>query len=250
MSGKLMRYQQSELVEHLAHQYVLGTQSLRVRKRIASLRLTYPALDNRICFWEQRFVVLQDKTPELAPAPESWQGIQQRLGFNKPQTSQASTWFGMRFYQVLSGFSMACLALVLVIGWPNTSPDSLSADSLSYIAVMSDEFKQPQLVAATYGNSRTLKIELLEVPQVPQDMSLELWVRSKTDKQTRSLGLVPVQGKAFNRQLTVAQWRLIKDSQDLLLTLEEKGGSPIGEPMGDLVAKGLCIRMASWQDET
>ncbi|GLX78341.1 hypothetical protein tinsulaeT_16810 [Thalassotalea insulae] len=239
MSGKIMRYQQPALVEQLAHQYVLGTQSLLVRQRIAKLRLEYPAIDERIYFWEQKLTVLHDKMPEIMPANDNWQTIQQRLAFAPKQNSA-----GVRFYQWLSGLSMACLALVFIVWW-QTAPQ----DSLSYIAIMKDNLKQPQLVAATYGKSRTLKIELLSIPQVPQDMSLELWVRSKTDKQIRSLGVISTSSNVFDRQLSEAEWRLIKDSEDLLLTMEEKGGSPIGEPMGDLISQGLCIRMASWQDK-
>ncbi len=244
MSGAMMRYQNLELVEHLAHQYVLGTQSLLVRKRIARLRIQYPQLDERIYFWEQKLSVLHDNTPDLPPTPANWNNIKNRLGINDIKSNSKNWLAGTRIYQLLSGFSIAAMAVMFVLLSPLKNNDPLS-----YIAVMNDNQQHPQLVAATYGKSRMLQIELLSIPQIPNDMSLELWVTSKTDKQARSLGVLSTNNKLINRQLTEAEWRLIKDSQDLLLTVEEKGGSPMGEPMGELIAKGLCIRMAAWQDE-
>jgi len=50
------------------------------------------------------------------------------------------------------------------------------------------------------------------------------------------------------QQLTEAQWRLIKDSDSLIVTIEEQGGSPIGEPSDIIVSRGLCVRLQEWQD--
>lgn len=67
MSSKIMRYHNAELIEHLAHQYVLGTQTMRVRKRITRLRMQHTALDQRINYWEAKFSPLNNDVPELMP---------------------------------------------------------------------------------------------------------------------------------------------------------------------------------------
>ncbi|MEI8604533.1 hypothetical protein [Pseudoalteromonas sp. B160] len=67
MPSTIKRYQNQALIEHLAQQYVLGTQPIRVRKRISRLRMQYTALDQRIDYWEQKFAPLNNKTPEISP---------------------------------------------------------------------------------------------------------------------------------------------------------------------------------------
>ena len=114
---------------------------------------------------------------------------------------------------------------------------------------MSDDQQTPQVVAATYGDSQTLMLDILTLPDIDsEEESFELWVTSKTDKQARSLGIIPVGSESFSRELTVAEWRLIKDSDSLLITIEEFGGSSIGSPMGDVISKGACIRLSAWQE--
>ena len=245
MPSTIKRYQNQALIEHLAHQYVLGTQPIRVRKRIARLRMQYSALDQRIDYWEQALAPLNDEIPEMTPKNTTFMAIEQQLQLNPKPKKKFSDWFGIGFYQATTAFSILILALTLQL--PQTRTE---ADPLSYLAVMNDKAQKPQLVAATYGQSRTLSIELLDIPKVPNGMSLELWVTSKTDKQIRSLGVIPTDSNVFNRPLSEPEWRLIKDSEDLLLTLEEKGGSSIGEPMGMEISKGPCIRMAGWQENS
>ena len=202
-------------------------------------------LNKGIDYWEQAFSPLNDEIPEISPKETTLKAIEQQLQLSPKPKKKLSNWFGIGFYQATTAFSVLFLALTLLLLQPQNK-----ADPLSYLAVMDGVNKQPQLVAATYGKSRTLSIELLDTPNVPNGMSLELWVTSKTDKQVRSLGVIPTDNNVFNRPLSEPEWRLIKDSENLLLTLEEKGGSSIGEPMGTEISKGPCIRMAGWQENS
>lgn len=248
MSGKLDRYQIPEVVDHLASNYVLGTLSMRVRSRIDSLRHehNFDAMNQRIAFWEQKMSPLIDKVPDLAPKDQTWLSIQARIA---PQKAQAKKpWyqlFDLRFYQWATACSLLLVALfsVVVLQQP-TSPGALS-----YVAVLADENQAPRVVAATYGDTQMLMLDIIDLPDVGEDETLELWVTSKTDKQARSLGEIPSDVASFNRQLTTAEWRLIKDSDSLLITVEEAGGSPIGEPMGELISQGVCVRLSAWQEQ-
>lgn len=250
MSRQLNRYQLPEVIDHLASNYVLGTLSSRVRQRMERL-LTEPdyrTMQQRVSFWEEHMAPLNDNAPDLAPKATTWEAIQAQIA--PGQQSQASakkgsfSFFGIRFYQFAAAFSFA---LVAVLGLFQLQQPT-SPGTLSYVAVLADDTQTPQLVAATYGESQTLMLDILSTPDIDAEESLELWVTSKTDKQTRSLGLIPMDTDSFSRQLTVAEWRLIKDSDSLLITIEEAGGSPIGEPMGRVVSKGACVRLSGWQE--
>ena len=72
---------------------------------------------------------------------------------------------------------------------------------------------------------------------------------SKSDKIVRSLGVITASVGSETRRLSEAEWRLIRDSDSLILTLEEKGGSPFGEPSTEIISQGLCIRLTSWTEE-
>jgi anti-sigma-K factor RskA len=121
-------------------------------------------------------------------------------------------------------------------------------DPLSYVAVLTQSKGQAHLVARSYGESQKLVVNIVNVPTTSKDEALELWVVSKTDQQARSLGVLPNNTSLFEQKLTDAQWRLIKDSESLIVTIEENGGSPIGEPSDVVVSRGLCVRLQDWSN--
>jgi anti-sigma-K factor RskA len=94
-----------------------------------------------------------------------------------------------------------------------------------------------------------LVLDILTLPEIDSEESFELWVTSKTDNQTRSLGEIPKGQSSFDRQLSDAEWRLIADSSFLIISVEDIGGSALGEPSDRVVSKGLCIRLPG-EDQT
>jgi anti-sigma-K factor RskA len=261
--NNLPRYHNEVIIDHLASNYVLGTLGDLVRKRTYRLSQLpqYRLLAERITYWENKLAPLNDEIPELAPKPQVWNNIEQAIAPADKQnsasvnsdeaTSKASGWsiFGLSFNRLFGNGLVTAFSLLIavVLGFSYIQqPDELG--TLSYVAVMTDENEKPQVVAATYGESLTLMLDILELPDIDEEESFELWVTSKTDRQTRSLGVIPVGSDSFSRELTVAEWRLIKDSDSLLITVEELGGSSIGSPMGDTISRGLCIRLSGWQE--
>jgi anti-sigma-K factor RskA len=269
MTNKAARYQQTNVVDHLASQFVLGTLTPLVRLRVISLCKHNEALENRINFWQEKLVVIDHKTVKLPPHDDSWSVITQALGMeadvnletikvdplqNVKQSflSKVTNWwsdnifsspvFSVPTYRLSAAFSLVVLVMATLI----VNPFSNSAEQLSYVAVLTDQKGSAHLVASTYGDSKKLVVNVINIPDIDIEQSLELWVVSKTDAQARSLGVIP-QGKSLiEQQLTQAQWRLIKDSESLIVTMEEAGGSPIGEPSEMIVSRGLCVRLQEW----
>jgi anti-sigma-K factor RskA len=143
---------------------------------------------------------------------------------------------------------MAAIAFCFVMAFVVVKSNE-TVDALSYLAVLQDSDQTPQVVAVTYGNSKKLALDIMALPNIDSQQSYELWVTSKTDKQARSLGQIPKNLANFQIQLSEAQWRLIVDSADLLISVEELGGSAIGEPSELIVSRGLCIRLSGWQND-
>lgn len=244
------RYQHPELINHLASHYVLGTLKPLVRKRMTHIlaRGSAPQLEAAVLFWESKMSSLNDSVPEIPPKPDTWFAIQKAIqsGNTAPQKKPLSfweKWLTPGFFQVAAAFS---LVIAVFLGW-NTLQQTPAAGPLSYVAVMNNDADQPSVVAATYGDSRLLVLDIIDLPPLEEEQSFELWVKSKTDAQFRSLGEIAPNSRNFSRTLTVAEWRLIKDSDILQITVEDLGGSPIGEPMGEIVSEGVCVQLKEWQ---
>ena len=252
MSKQLKRYHNDTIIEHIASQYVLGLLTVKSRARAEKLLLTNQALEQRINYWQQRFSSFDKQTDELPPKAQTWQNIEEKLiqleqpkvtAITKEQSTRHSFWSWLHFPQFASAVAIITIALLsyLVIKSLNTS------DPLSYVAVLTDKNQHAQLVASTYGESKQLILNVINSPKITQQQDLEIWVISKSDQQARSLGVIPRNISLVQKQLTNPQWRLIKDSDSLIVTIEDRGGSAIGEPSELIVSRGLCVRLKEWQ---
>lgn len=247
MSEQLNRYYNETIIEHLANQYVLGLLTTPTRARLIKLLKTNQALEQRILYWQERFSSFDKQTAELAPKAGTWQYIEDQL--NEFEQSKAVTetkksfWSWLYFPQFASAIAVITIVILSYLVIKPINHD----DPLSYVAVLTDKNQQAQLVASTYGESKKLIINVVNKPKINDDQDLEIWVVSKTDQQARSLGVIPRNTSLVQKQLTNAQWRLIKDSDSLIVTVEDLGGSPIGEPSELIVSRGLCVRLKDWK---
>jgi len=268
MPKQLIRYSHPAIMEHLASHYVLGTLSTRVRKRMEQLIAEIPQLEASVNHWQQSFIGLDEQTVELAPKASTWHDISTKItrleqAENIAQSqaqetlpkhsgvtlatlfSRINEWFTKPHHRLMHACSFAVICLLsFALLSVNKIPEQV--DPLSYVAVLTGDNKQAQLVASTYGESKKLVVNIINTPEISQEEDLELWVVSKTDHQARSLGIIPRDTLLLEQQLSEAQWRLIKDSDSLILTVEDLGGSPIGEPSDSIVSQGLCVRLKEW----
>ena len=269
---RFTRYTNPVIIEHIASQYVLGTLSTRAHNRAEKLMLDYPQLEARINHWQQSFIGLDKQTAELAPKAATWQTISAQLDqltaetvsdnikqdAIKPQpvaqtqqtrfdlVSVVKQWFSFPPARLMHAASVIVICL-LSVALLTPNQQNGTDDPLSYVAVLTDQHKQAQLVASTYGESKKLIVNIINTPDIASSEDLELWVVSKTDQQARSLGIIPRDITLLEQQLSEAQWRLIKDSDSLIVTVEDLGGSPIGEPSDIIVSRGLCVQLKEWK---
>jgi len=251
------RYSNEQIIDHLASHFVLGQLSAGVTQRVISLMKFHDALEARVEYWQQRFVVLDQQTPPLPPSERTWRAIEQQLDLkpiNTNQQQQPQAWLQqlrLQLHQwvrtpvmhVATAFSAALLALIVTLNYLPASNNSLS-----YVAVLTQPNGEASLVASAYHPSRTLVLNIVHPTTLSPHNTLELWAISKSDQQVRSLGVISSDKKIIEQQLSRAQWRLIKDSHSLIVTVEETDGSAIGEPSEHVVARGLCVRLEEWKN--
>ncbi len=221
--------------QNLAFDYATGVLRGAERKSFEQRLAREPQLQAQLAYWEEELMKLSDEGQSLPPERDTWDGIAARI--NKQATVKAAPW--LRWYwQGASAF--VCLVFV-GLAWllSERTPDAPNAD---YVAVLTDERGAPSLTVLTAVGGEQLWLKWGDV-QIAADKNLQLWAISKRDGQIRPLGVF-AQTDIQQLPLTVAQWRLIKDSSHLILTEEDVGGSPLDEPSETILAKGVCVLLA------
>ena len=232
-----VRYTKPEVQERIARDYVMGVLSPAASRRCESLRKEIPGLDAKIYRWAEHLQPMADAVPELAPRPQVWERIAASVDSQLIAT-KVSLWDRLSFVRGLAiASSLLVVALVLL------QVTQVTPQSVDYIAVLADEQGEPRFVASASEVTKQLDIQVFG-DALPGDSAYQLWALSKTDGEARSLGLVDID-TASQRVLSEADWRLIIDAQELLVTAEMSGGSAIGEPSDDVISRGLCVRLST-----
>ncbi|WP_286843620.1 anti-sigma factor [Idiomarina sp. UBA4206] len=219
----------------LAFDYVTGVMRGGERKRFAQRLVNDLELRAQVNYWEEELMRLSDREQALKPADNTWGNISARL--NRTSTLQPVFWLRW-FWQGASAFSLVEFALFVWV--LSERPLLPNAD---YVAVLTDERGAPSLTVLTAAGGEQLWLKW-GVVEIAPDMDLQLWAISKRDGQIRPLGVFSATD-AVDLSLSVAQLRLIKDASHLLLTEEDVGGSPLDEPSEIIIAKGVCVLLAT-----
>ena len=239
MPGPL-RYQNPELQDLLAANYVTGTLRGRARQRMERLMRQDDALQQRVRQWEAKLQPLHARTPEHAPKASTWKAIASVIGGTVDPMVVALT-KKLRIYRALTAFAFSFALLLGVAFWGPLAPKPVG---INYVAVMKDQQAQPTMVVTLTQAGRVLALDMLAKPQVPDQQALQLWAISKVDGSITSLGTIPVE-KHVEKSLTKPQWGLIKDAEYLMVSVEAPGGAAV--PSDRVVSKGLCVKVEGWQ---
>jgi len=122
----------------------------------------------------------------------------------------------------------------------------LQRPAAGYVALLSDPRTQkPVLMVTAARNESEMRIRTLDPAIQVADASLELWALPKGGKP-RSLGLIsdserPGFNRAVLRMEAVAD-QTLSDVPMLAVSLEPRGGSPIGAPTGPVLYSGPCVK--------
>lgn len=243
MPGSL-RYQNPELQDLLASNYVTGTLRGPARKRMEALMHANSDLRQRVRQWENKLQPLHQHTPDVAPTKNTWDKIARAInGATDPLVESLRR--KLNFYKYFSGFALSCaLMLAILLGTPLLQQQPAV---INYVAVMNDEKAQPSMVVTLTQAGRTLSLDMLQKPQIESHQSLQLWAISRVDGSIISLGQINVE-KHIEKSLSKPQWGLIKDAEYLIVSVENTPGA--NSPSTRIVAKGLCVKVEGWQSKT
>jgi anti-sigma-K factor RskA len=211
-----------ELIDRLASEYVLGTLRGPARRRFESWRASTPDVDQRCRFWEERLMHLAKGLVPLKPPAHVWLAIRRRLSLSSQPPAQR--W--------VRSFALAA-SVLLVVGlaalWYWRSAPVVRATAMATISAKSGE-RLWQL--EVFGNADRLVTHAVQ-GAAPAGHDYELWALPK-DASPVSLGVLPAEG-ASSRILTPIQKKALATSSQVAVSIEPVGGSPTGQPTGEVV---------------
>jgi anti-sigma-K factor RskA len=228
-----MRYDNPELRERLAGEYVLGTLPRRARQRFRRLMAADPELAELVGDWTRRLGPLDETTPAEEPPARVWRAIERRIGNAAAAPPPSLAWFGaLRFWRGLAlGAAAAAAGLVLYIAlFAGRMPAPI------VIAVLAGHGGAPGWVAVTGPRPGEVSFSAVTPQPEPTPHAFELW--SIAGGPPRPLGLLPENlGSAVAMPLT----QLPPPGGVLAVSLEPPGGSPSGSPTGPVLYQGKVL---------
>jgi anti-sigma-K factor RskA len=226
-----MNYDNPELREQLAAEYVLGTMPILVRRRFERLLEGDTALRRTVDNWHLRFDPLDDAAVEAEPPARVWNAIERQLALPPAPAPERQGWLAsLAFWRgmTFAAAALAALAFVYIAVRPTPSPTA------NVVAILSNDKGDPSWIALA---ARGGDVAVAPIRSVAIDTAhaFELWVIAGGKPSPLGL-LAPEPGHAL-----MVQASLVPAGGVLAISIEPSGGSPTGLPTGPVPYKGAVL---------
>jgi anti-sigma-K factor RskA len=229
-----MNYDNSELLEQLAAEYVIGTLRGAARRHFTRLCETLPTANAARVRWEDRLATLALALVPIEPRARIWQGIYQQI------TAAKVTSIGSRL-RPRQWLPLAAAAVLLGIAvW--LGPRLLSPPT-QVVAVLGADVQHPQWRIERTADAHQLRVTAISAMTSNPQRAFELWALPRGGKAPVSLGLLPRDGKAAYK-LSNVQTAAVLAADKLAVSVEPPGGSPTGAPTGPVIMVG-AVKISS-----
>ncbi|WP_283132330.1 hypothetical protein [Enterovibrio norvegicus] len=258
------RYASFEVRDKLAAQYVLGTLTPRVRRRLEQLIQQDPTWWENIAHWQKHFSGLTPSMDDhldeqgFSPAPQKvWDRISlalfPRTHRNAPDlaarqpTHRLSTWF--------TPVGFACALMLGMFLRPIMTPDPIIPTSEStqttslisrvqpaaYFAMMSSNVGENQFALVAYKGAKpgesTIRLQRnLKETNLPSETAM-VWMRDKASGKLQPIDTL----RRINdtRFMSPPEWKALKNSSELLVT-------ETNDPSSTLLYRGDNVELSNW----
>jgi len=226
-----MRYDDPQLLDALAREYVLGTLLARPRARFARVLSFSLGARRAVAAWERRLAPLAAAVRPMEPPAAAWPAIEAALGLARAPRSHATGW-----WPALA----AALALVAVLFGGLYLNQHANVERPAYVSVVTDAATGPVWLLQTFPDARELRVSTITPRPAPAGQSYELWMLPDGGNPV-SLGLLPEMGGA-QLGLSDAQLDVLRRTMTLAVSVEPAGGSPTGLPTGPVIFTAPLLR--------
>ena len=237
-----MNYDDPDLLDRLAAEYVVGSLSSRARRRFSRLRQSLPAADKAVLEWERRLMPLSGSVPSERPPARVWDAIDRRTGGGARRAS-AGVW---QWLSPVGGLAFGVLATLAVVRlFPNAMPiEALVQERAtlpqSYVGILTDARNIPVLLASSARYGRILSLKRLQAVAVPPGRVAVLWALPN-GRAPFAVGVVPPGDKATLTLLDTSE-KLFSDVPRLAVSFEAGLPAPGAAPSA-FVLTGHCVKL-------
>jgi anti-sigma-K factor RskA len=235
----------------LAAEYVMGLldggEMLAVRRQA----LTDATLAGSIQFWERRLMPIVDLVPPVPPPLALWSRVDQSVNAAVRESAVDSTvvplrprpaqqggaWRSVGLWRATTFASLALAAAFAAVAFlPQLDLFRRAAPPTAIAALAPLGGPAPAFLAELRTDGRIL-VSAVAPAAVPDGRDLELWLLTPGSQRPQSLGVLPSGGKS----LLIGPPPPV--GSQLLVSLEPRGGSPTGQPTGQVLYGGtLAVR--------
>jgi anti-sigma-K factor RskA len=136
-----MRYNNPELIERLASEYVVGTLAGKARQRFERLMMESYKVRQAVYTWEEQLYPMNQTIAEQKPSPQVWKHIENRIAPPSSALSQTEDdhwWSSLLFWRSTGMFTTlaaSLLIMLLVVQTAKSVPD--------HVAIVNNQEAQP-----------------------------------------------------------------------------------------------------------
>jgi anti-sigma-K factor RskA len=218
-----MKPDNPELLDRLAAEYVLGTLRGPARRRFERWRANTPQVDQRCGYWEEHLMHLAKGQKPVQPPAHVWPAILERLNLTPHRAPR-------RWARSLA----IAASIVLVAGLAGLLYwRSLPGEHATAAATISAKSGDALWRVEVFGATNRLVVQAAKLPARPAGHDYELWALPNGGNPV-SLGVLPAAGTSA-RGLTASQKAALAISTQVAVSIEPLGGSPTGQPTGEVV---------------
>src|SRR5262252_5184437 len=187
-----MNYDNPDLLDRLAAEYVFGSLPSRARRRFERVRQRLPAAEMAVLDWERRLMPLSGSVPPERPPARVWNAIDERTRGGARRVSTDS-W---RWLRPAWGFAFGVLAALGVIRlFPEIMPIETIVQERgtlpqSYVGLLTDAQNNAVLLASSTRYGNILSLKRLRPLEVPSGRVAVLWALPR-DGAPFTVGVVP-----------------------------------------------------------
>ncbi len=232
----------AELRDGLAAEYVLGTQSTRVRRRMQRLLAQDSLLAERVAWWESQLNQLADSADSVPVPPWVWRRVENILQPPAKDTSgDVDGWWQSLWVWRGSTALATAMALVLLILPPLIQrPDAITVEG-GVVLVLTDEESKTAFLISRPSADAPIRAQAIAASVMTLQQAYELWL-IPPDAAPLSLGLLNDEGGTI-LQPSAALSSLVLPGSAMAVSIEPPGGSTTGAPTGPVVYTGSILEL-------
>jgi len=191
-----------------------------------------PGFAAEVARWQVHFEGLDGAFAEVAPPARLQARVEERL-FGRPPSLAARLWHSAGLWR-----AVAAAAVVLAVVFARPGPE-VGAPEL--VATVAPTVGDVQLVALLDRDAGLIRFTRL-AGEAPAGRSLELWLLPEGATAPASLGIVPTEAR-FSVAIPTGLAPQVGPGTAILVSNEQAGGSPTGQPQGDVLAQGAVSEL-------